>query len=306
MNYKRMLTGLKYAGFSITILGIISGLIIMLHPAYFRFTFDIDSDLAGKFGSFFGGFIGTLFTMITAILIFYTFINQKLETQRQQIEKHFFKMLDYHNSNVSNLSVTHVDHTKKEENYIGRRAFVVFKIQLTELLKTVSKINNEIQLNLTEQEIIDIAYVSFFYGIDADWQSFSQKKLLRYPRGNEIAQKLLDEKVRLYKSFRIGRTNQTSLSSYFRNMYRAIKYIDSRTIFTKDEKENYIKIFRAQLSNPELYVIFFNLISRFGKKWDKYEFVKKYEFIKNIPNNYCDPYDPKNYYKINFEEDELN
>ena len=101
------------------------------------------------------------------------------------------------------------------------------------------------------------------------------------------------------------KTNQTHLSSYFRNMYNAIKIVDESTILSDFEKYELIKIYRAQLSNPELYILFFNVLSRFGKKWLQNNFINKYDFIKNIPFEYCDGYDPKHYFpSIKFEEDE--
>ena len=198
MNYKNILTTLRISGIGLSIFGILSFICIIFNPAYFKFSLQIDTELAEKFGVFFGGFIGTIFTIVAAILILYTFINQKLETKRQQAENHFFKMLDYHNDNVKNLSVSHVDQTKKNEISNGRRAFTIFKLQLIELLKFVEIINKELNLNLAESDIIDIAYISFYYGIDRKWESFSIKKLSKYPRSKEIADKLLTEKERLF------------------------------------------------------------------------------------------------------------
>lgn len=88
-------------------------------------------------------------------------------------------------------------------------------------------------------------------------------------------------------------------------MYNAIKIIDSTKLLDEREKKEYIKILRAQLSNAELYVLFFNLLSRFGKKWVNNEYVSKYEIIQNLPSKYCDGYDPKDYFDtIKYESEE--
>lgn len=108
-----------------------------------------------------------------------------------------------------------------------------------------------------------------------------------------------------YKRYFLGRTNQNYLSVYFRNMYNTIKIIDSTKLLSEDEKKEYIKILRAQLSNAELYVLFFNLLSRFGKKWITNEYVSKYEIIQNLPSKYSDGYDPKEYFDtIKYESEE--
>lgn len=63
---------------------------------------------------------------------------------------------------------------------------------------------------------------------------------------------------------------------------------------------------RAQLSNAELYILFFNIISRFGKKWVDNNYVVKYQLLQNIPAKYCDGYDPKEFFPdLAFESEEL-
>lgn len=89
-------------------------------------------------------------------------------------------------------------------------------------------------------------------------------------------------------------------------MYNAIKLIDSEKEFSDNEKVELVKIYRAQLSNPELYILFFNVISPFGKKWRKMDFIKRYKLLKNIPKGYLDGYDPKLYFEIEFEHEEIN
>jgi len=276
----------------------------VFNKAYCSTSFQIDTDLASKFGDYFGGFIGTLFAITSTLLILVTLIKQNLDNKKSQTGSNFFKMLDYHTENVKQLNISHIDPTKKEDKIEGRRAFVIFKLQLIELFGVVNKIKNDLKLELSNEEIIDIVYVSFYYGIDKDWEKFTENKLSRYKRGNKIAKLLLEAKNSHPK--KIGRTNQTSLSSYFRNLYNAVKLIDSDEYLTTEEKKQYIKILRAQLSNPELYVFFFNIVSRFGKKWKENGYIETYELIKNIPLDYLGDYSPKDFFLMTYEEDEIN
>lgn len=266
-------------------------------------TFITDPDRASNFGSYFGGFIGAIFTISSTLLIFVTLISQNIDNTKNQIANQFFKMLDYHNENVKQINISHIDPSKNDKSE-GRRAFVIFKLQIRELIKIVDRINHDLHLNLNDRQIIDIAYISFYYGIDNQWENFTIDKFSRYPRKEEILHALLLEKNNA--TLKIGRTNQTSLSSYYRNMYRAISFIDSNKLLTNKEKVNYIKILRSQLSNPELYVLFFNLLSRFGTKWEQNNYVIKYKFIKNLPKNYCERFNPNDFFPMEYEEDELN
>jgi hypothetical protein len=88
-------------------------------------------------------------------------------------------------------------------------------------------------------------------------------------------------------------------------MYNAIKLVHNDKFHSDEEKIDLIRVFRAQLSNPELYVLFFNLISRFGKKWNENGYIVKYEMLRNLPTDYCDGYNPRRYFNISFEEDDI-
>ncbi len=262
-----------------------------------------DADLASKFGSFFGGVIGTIFGVISVLLIIYTIINQNYENKKSALETNFFRMIDYHNQNVNQLNIPHLDSTRKNDFSEGRRAFVQFKIQIHRLFQLVNQANIDKEFNLNKDEIADIVYIVFYYGIDGSWIKFIEDKLSRYSNNQAIAKEIQD-RINKNPDYKIGRTNQTNLSTYFRNLYNAVKMIDNSKYLTKKDKNNLIKIYRAQLSNPELYVFFFNVISRFGKKWKENDYVVRYELIKNLPKDYCDDYDPKEYFDMTYEFDE--
>lgn len=66
-------------------------------------------------------------------------------------------------------------------------------------------------------------------------------------------------------------------------MYNAINLIDSENEFTNKEKEELIKTYRAQLLDSEFYILFFNVISPFGKKWREKNLICKYKLLNNIP-----------------------
>lgn len=277
-------------------------LFIVFNNAYFNTSFSIDSKLASDFGSFFGGFVGTIFAILSVVLIVYTIVAQNIENRKTSLKDNFFKMIDYHNQNVSQITVPSLNADKDHfEN--GRRAFVVYKIQIKRLLTLIEKINKKKKLELKEKEIIDIAYMIFYYGLQGSWEAFIADKLERYEKSDLIIKEIIKE-IEEKPNIKIGRTNQTNLSTYFRNLYNAIKLIDNSDLMSKKEKRELIKIYRAQLSNPELYVIFFNIVSRFGKKWKKREFIEKYEFLKNIPKDYCDGYSPDKYFPMKYEHEE--
>lgn len=284
-------------------IGIISFFIIIFNPPYhFNDSFIIDVELASKFGDFFGGFVGTIFSIMSVFLLIYTIFHQNKEAQKSALETNFFRMIDYYNQNVNQLKISNLDKTKVNDFYEGRRAFVQFKIQIRRLFQIVNEVIAENDYQLSKDQIADIVYMIFFYGIDGSWVSFIHEKLIRYtPIHIDLAAQI-QEKINSNPDLKYGRTNQTNLSTYFRNMYNAIKLIDSSKFLDRREKEDLIKIYRAQLSNPELYVLFFNVMSRFGKKWIQNNYITRYKLLKNIPRNYCEDYDPKDYFLMDYEE----
>jgi hypothetical protein len=285
-----------------TTIGLFSFVFIVFNKAFFNTSWTIDTELASKFGSFFGGYVGTIFSMLSVLLLTYTIVTQNTDNRKDEVRNHFFKMLDFHNETVKEISISHID-TDKDYQSEGRRAFVVFKIQIKRLLELIKKLNEDEKWELNSIQQLDIAYIVFYYGLDTTWTPFIEDKLKSYPNHKIVITKLLD-KIKENPKLKLGRTNQTSLSAYFRNMYNAIKLIDDNKFLEPSEKQDLIKIYRAQLSNPELYVLFFNLMSRFGKKWKDRQYVTKYRFIKNIPRGYCDGYEPNDYFKMTYEDDE--
>lgn len=275
----------------------------MFDGIYFVKTLKENSRSAAEFGSFFGGILGTLFGATSTFLIIVTILKQHIDKEKKTTASNFFKLLDYHTENVKQLSVKHIN-PEKEELSSGRRSFVIFKLQINGLLKIINEINTELELSLSKEDVIDISYIIFYYGLDDQWITDTKDRISKYPRYHEIYD-LLTKKIEK-QSYKLGRTNQTSLSSYFRNLYHAIRLIDNDKTLNENEKKHYIKLLRAQLSNPELYVLFFNLISRFGQKWRENNYIVKYKLIKNLPRNYTKPYDPNDFFPMEYEEDELN
>lgn len=278
---------------------------IVFNKAYFRWdpNLGIDTELASKFGDFVGGFIGTLFAFLSILVVAYSILKQTCENRKNNVKSMFFQMIDYHYKNLEQIEVRKPERTDVIEK--GKRGFVSFKIQINRLLQVLYIVNNTHQLQLNAHDIACIAYMVFYYGLSETWRGFFEEKIQCYDCRETIINELLKYSTRNPKS-RLCQSNHTVLSAYFRNMYNALKLIDSERTFNTKEKEELVKIYRAQLSNPELYVLFFNVISPFGKKWRDKKFIQTYKLLKNVPQGYLDGYDPKKYFSITYEHEEIN
>ncbi len=110
--------------------------------------------------------------------------------------------------------------------------------------------------------------------------------------------------------------HQFRLDHYYRHMYQTVEFIDNKKSLTNNEKYNYIKMLRSQLSGYEQIVFFLNSLSETGRTWellkknkadeeikkDK-QLITKYNLIKNIPMQYINPdINIVNYYpNVNYE-----
>ena len=87
--------------------------------------------------------------------------------------------------------------------------------------------------------------------------------------------------------------HQSDLGHYFRNLYHIFKFIKKSEI---ENKKSYTNLVRAQLSNDELFLLFYNSSSTLGK--DKFlPLIEEYNLLKNLnrkffieENNHLDFY----------------
>ncbi|MGA2193117.1 MAG: putative phage abortive infection protein [Nitrospirota bacterium] len=110
----------------------------------------------------------------------------------------------------------------------------------------------------------------------------------------KIYRQKLEKELRLFlnkedliKTFRISYNlffdeegNKADLGHYFRNLFQILRIIDEKEI---KDKKTYIRIIRAQLSDPELAMLYYNSLSCYGYKYIKY--INDYDFLDNLDVN---------------------
>lgn len=67
---------------------------------------------------------------------------------------------------------------------------------------------------------------------------------------------------------------------YFRRLFNIIRYIDNQKIFLQEEKYEYARIVRSQLSNYEIKLLLYNSISPKGSDFSDY--IERYKLLKGI------------------------
>jgi hypothetical protein len=106
----------------------------------------------------------------------------------------------------------------------------------------------------------------------------------------EIAEKLKLNRLAKSKYKKYYGGHQHRLGHYYRHLYQSYKLLDRSTLITANDKYDYSKLIRAQISTYEQILLFLNSLSSLGRKWQltsdndkRNDFIETYQVIKNVP-----------------------
>ena len=291
------------------------------------------------------GLTGPFIAVAAAILTFIAFLIQKqandiqiestnIQIKRNQIESfenRLFKLIDAHRQNVDDLYFESVTFSGNEIIFKGQEAISALTFTLSVVAMLVKKMPKiDVSFNKMEQQVF--SYLVFVHGNSLadniwfnnreDYKKYSNKENtinelvdaidkmlygnLTTADGNiyYIKQAIIKRKSNLLISIR--RNLMNTLSRYFRQIYQIFVYIDSQTFLTKEQKYQYAKLFRTNLTNAEQELMYNNILSPYGNEWRNKQLILKYKPFKNIASfgKYCySPYDYlRDFYKLSQEE----
>tara|TARA_R110002012_G_scaffold263456_1_gene446325 strand:- start:164847 stop:165986 length:1140 start_codon:yes stop_codon:yes gene_type:complete len=235
----------------------------------------------------------------------------------QRFENQYYKMIDLHKLNVNEISIPFFDSldgsnssrdNKKIEQHSsanilrevkGKKGFVDMIKELEFCILDTKSVMSNKELNIKDSILFDFAYRIFFFGVHSDFSTSDkipediQKQIKRF----------IANKQKKYKDNLISGATQeintryvpfqgheSRLAHYYRHLFQTVKYVvqqEENGIIEYKEIRQYLRVLRAQLSNAEQLMLYYNYICGFGKNWDrlgkKYEFLTKYRMIHNIP-----------------------
>lgn len=111
---------------------------------------------------------------------------------------------------------------------------------------------------------------------------------------NEITIEYNNEKLTFSKYLPFN-GHMSRLGHYYRHLFQTVKYVvnqdfdldlDEQALFNL--KYQYLKTLRAQLSDYELLMLYYNGCSVLGKKWFDNKYLTTWRFLKNIPTALAD------------------
>jgi hypothetical protein len=265
-------------------------------------------DMFGVFNSLFAGiaFLGVLITVFMQRnqirLQQLEIVEARRDAATEGFESRFYELVKLHRANLKEI---HIAHTVE-----GRKAFVsMFKefkfIYYAVLLCAESEKETNPQFVIPEKrDLVNIAYIWFFMGVGQTSDLLTSSLLKRYDQVF-IARVLIyltamknkwdtDKKLTVpsedsklfftldisYKPFG-GHTSR--LGHYYRHLFQTVKFITSQDENEVHNKYDYIKTLRAQLSNHEQLLLYYNSLSDFGTPWLTNGYFTNYLMIKNLP-----------------------
>jgi len=284
----------------------------------------LDFTDTGAIGDTIGGIMDPFVAIAGVLLTFLAFyIQYKANLQQKELfrkeldsnkfENQFYEMLRLHKENVNEitLSLTSDCNIAKEtfinnEQIKGRECFKYY----LEEIKIIYYVVKKKIIDKNPDELMNIAYSVFFHGIhvfvkkptytDEDRLFYDVLKDLEYinngnrnsgTRGNScnfrgyVSEKS-DYSSATVLNYDLFKGHSAQLAHYYRHLYQTVKFITKQScdFLSYEEKRNYLRILRSQLSNQEQAMLFYNWKSEFGKSWqnDKNKFFTDYRMIHNL------------------------
>jgi hypothetical protein len=191
----------------------------------------------------------------------------------------------------------------------GRRVFVVLVREFDEVLRLTKEVVAALHLTYEPRQRIEIAYLAFFYGVGKHSTPALRNALRDYPNEliSGVVDKLEQSRATVKKDLSFEHDpfdgHQLRLGHYFRHLYQSIKFVHS--IPAEVEKYEFAKTLRAQLTNHEQILLYYNSLSRIGRAWETEGLITEYKLIKDIPQGFVTELDPKEVYShLKFEWEE--
>lgn len=113
--------------------------------------------------------------------------------------------------------------------------------------------------------------------------------------------------VILYTKYHPFMGHSSRLGYYYRHLFLMVKYIvnQSEELLPYEDKREYLRILRAQLSGDEQLMLYFNYLGGIGNKWEneKNQFFSKYRMIHNLPLELAETiFDPRKEFSKQIDE----
>jgi len=167
-----------------------------------------------------------------------------------------------------------------------------FENKFFQLLNIQNQILNGIEMPQTMGGNEVVRKGKLVFRVLYDELNKSYKSINNNSNENDNLKKIQETYRTFFKNY------QSEFGHYFRHLYHIVKFINESNI---SEKQFYTNLLRAQLSSPELLLLFYNCLSEYGNSKFK-PLVEKYALLENMPDDIIDERHKKFYKEGAFKE----
>lgn len=263
------------------------------------------------------GILVPLFTFIALVVACKTYVSQKEQTDKQlkdqedqyrisNFESHLFQMIEQQHKleekvvdKYGSFRKLYMDFCVIYEYVRNYALFVFGDVNGDNWKKILLKIANYIfYFGVDEEFMCDKTYQTLIkqYGLEKEKEKL--KFLIKKLNDNQILKYMVNDKL-------IKTQKSEELGIYYRNLFNAIQYIDSKCPYDNEvKKKEYTKLVRTNLSDFAQLMLYYNMQGERGSAWLKKDEVKspkndndclltRYKPIKNcaisVENKDIDP-----------------
>lgn len=271
---------------------------LTLNNAHYEIGKDFDYDKTGQFGDYIGGVVGTVFALAGTILVFASFVQQQHRNTIESFEKNYFEMLRVHEDIVSEM--TYEDKTSRDVFPLALDHLRDYYNSSLKELKLLGKLLEAGELNEDKDKPAliqfykdrDIEVVAMFLSMGILYYG-TERFSLSLKEGDSL--RVISEKVAANIPNYGYEPMGNILGHYYRQMYQTVNYVIKTKWLSEDERYDYVKLLRAQLSDYEQMMLYYNSMSINGSSWrdaqshieiEKMSLIGRFRLIKNIPYHY--------------------
>lgn len=254
------------------------------------------------------GVINALFSALVLGGAIYTLNLQRKEMDDNQkkialekFETRFYEMIRLHKQNVDEIIVDDLKGRRAIEHLFKNLSEIYKKVENAilqienvnsennpEIIERINRIKNYLSdRNRKLSYIHELSYGYLFYGIE-NYLVTRDKSDVRFDLNAEITTVLIFQKTHIS----LLTPRNSLLSHYFRHLYQTVQFVANEETIEEKDRSKYIKLIRAQLSDFEQVLLYYNSLSPMGAKWispigertiEKMCPIARFRLIKNIP-----------------------
>lgn len=242
-----------------------------IHDTFKPVSLEKSLDSWGQVGDYFGGMLNPFFGLITVILVIYSIHVQRTEFQQST------RALD-----ASNTATIRSSFESSLFAWLGNYRDLLQQIKVDDI-DGRNAINHLVNTRLTTLSVIKTIYPDNLAELTAILEIKGHETL--YAKTDPLSEHdnlLIDsrcnEAVNQYETMYME--HRAQLDAPLRTLYRLYKWIDTNLNISENDKWHYSSLVRAQLSWPELIVLYYNCQTERGRHFSM--LVNKYALLDNL------------------------